>query len=173
MELEFWYCPEDNTYEPISSKVIDKPSIKQKPSKDEDCPKIILESNKFTLNGLAAELLKVNYEDRLTIQYIPIDGKTTPTIAKDEVLGVTGGNKVSKSNTVACRGKAHDKLEEFGNVFTLVEKSEGIFIMQGDKEPSKYKVVDKNVKVTEPDEITDLEADLDGDSIEIDFSDIL
>lgn len=187
MELEFWYDPETNTYEPISNKVIEDNS-KSKPSKSRvkddgsTCPIITLEDNKYILNSRAVEVLGVKHEDRLTIQYHKVNGKLVPVIAKDEILGVKGGNKLTKSNTVACRGKANEKLSEYGSEFELVEKGEGIYIMKGDKEPTPYKEVDKNIEISESEDDNDLEdldsvdltADLDSeDAVEITFNDIL
>lgn len=189
MELEFWYDPETNTYEPISNKVIeDNTKSSSKPSKGKTKddgssePIITLEDNKYILNSRAVETLGVQYEDRLTIQYHKVNGKLVPVIAKDEVLGVKGGNKLTKSNTVACRGKANEKLSEYGSEFKLVEKGEGIYIMEGDKEPTPYKEVDKNINISESEDDHDLEdldsvdltADLDSeDAVEITFDDIL
>lgn len=89
---------------------------------------------------------------------------------------------MTKSNTVACRGKANEKLSEYGSEFELVEKGEGIYIMKGDKEPTPYKEVDKNIEISESEDDNDLEdldsvdltADLDSeDAVEITFNDIL
>ena len=95
-------------------------------------------------------------------------------IAKEETLGIKGGNKLSKSNTVSCRGKAHDKLAEYGEVFSLVEKDTGIYFMYGDTEPKPYKeVTDDNIQIDENDELGDLDLELTQDALEINFSDIL
>ena len=91
MELEFWYDPETNTYEPISNKVIEDNS-KSKPSKSKvkddgsTCPIITLEDNKYTLNSRAVEVLGVKHEDRLTIQYHKVSGKLVQSLLRMKFL---------------------------------------------------------------------------------------
>lgn len=183
MEYEFWYYPETNTYETISSKSVETEKKPTKVKNDGSTePLITLEDNKIVLNSKAVELLNVVYDDRLTIKYQKVNGDLVPVIAKDEVFGTKGGNKITKSNTVSCRGKANEKLAEYGDTFKLVKKDDSIeiYIMQGNKEPAKYTEVDENIQVTEPeDEQEDLEAlDLgegldSSDATQIDFKDIL
>lgn len=177
MELEFWYDPETNEYEPISNKVIDNKK-ETKPSKKDDGssdPEIILEDNKLVLNSRAVEVLDAEFDDRITIKYQKVDGKTVPVIAKSATFGTSGGNKLTKSNTVSYRGKANDKLSEYGSEFKLSKKDEGIYILIGDKTPDEeVKTTDTNIVVTEPEDlhiIEDLEAvdlseDLEGNNAE-------
>lgn len=173
-EVEFWYDPELNNFEFISSKQVgNKQAVREVSSTSE--ARIVLEENRLVFNQLALEALKVNSEDRVVIQYDKDEeGKMRPVIAKEETLGIKGGNKLSKSNTVSCRGKAHDKLAEYGGVFSLVEKDTGIYFMYGDTEPKPYKeVTDDNIQIDENDELGDLDLELTQDALEINFSDIL
>lgn len=189
MELEFWYDPETNEYEPISNKVINDQKESKAPSKKKDDgstdPIVTLEDNKFVLNSRAVELLNAQWEDRLSIQYRDVDGKkNVPVIAKDETLGTHSGNKLTKSNTVSCRGKANERLSKYGDTFVLEEIGESkTFKMIGNVEPQSYVKVDKIIKVTEPDDVhtidsedledIPLDCDLDqDDAVEIRFDNI-
>jgi hypothetical protein len=189
MELEFWYDPETNEYEPISNKVINDQKESKAPSKKKDDgstdPIVTLEDNKFVLNSRAVELLNAQWEDRLSIQYRDVDGKkNVPVIAKDETLGTHSGNKLTKSNTVSCRGKANERLSKYGDTFILEEIGESkTFKMIGNVEPQSYVKVDKIIKVTESDDVhtidsedledIPLDCDLDqDDAVEIRFDNI-
>lgn len=164
-----------------TSKVISKDS--NTPHIKTDGAMITLETGKIRLSKEAAELMEVSSEDRVTIQYEAKSGK--PTIAKDSVLGSSSGNKVSKSLTVVCRGKCHDKLAEFGTQFKLEAKSPGIFLMIGDKDHEIIKEAD-NIKIKEKDDVEDLKEtmkDLEDlqledelvleDAMEINFNDLI
>lgn len=99
-------------------------------------PIIILDSNKYILNQAAADLLEVNYEDRLEIKYKKIGSLIFPVIGKNEVFGTQGGNKLTKSLTISYRGKNNETLAEYGDRFTLSAFTEipGVFTMCGNKE---------------------------------------
>lgn len=176
-EVEFWYDPELGNFEFISSKPLEtkKSEGKQKATSISSSePSVVLEENKLIFNEAAIAILNASPEDRLVIQYNPDNGKIRPIIAKEETLGIKGGNKLSKSNTVACRGKAHDKLAEYGTVFTLSEKDTGIFYLNGDTEPKPYREVkDSNIQIDEDDDLGDLDLELTQDALEINFTDIL
>ena len=67
-EVEFWYDPELNNFEFISSKQVgNKQAVREVSSTSE--ARIVLEENRLVFNQLALEALKVNSEDRIVIQY--------------------------------------------------------------------------------------------------------
>lgn len=171
MLIEFDFDPETGEYTPISREIVEENSTSKKSKstmKDDGStePIVTLEENKLVLNSKAVELLGAEWEDRISIIYRNQEGNRVPIISKDEILGVKGGNKLTKSKTVSCRGKANTKLSEHGTEFKLIPLNDGTFIMDGGitipfEEPKKRQ--DSKIKVVEDDnpEVLPLEATLD------------
>ena len=179
MEIIFDYNPETNEYTAISKQIIEegaslvktkKSAVKQKDDGSTE-PILTLEDNKFVLNNKAVEALGVVWEDRITIKYHKQGDKLIPKIAKDDILGTKGGNKLTKSNSVSCRGKANEILSQHGSTFKLIPTEiEGIFILDGGVEvdaPLRSKE-DEKIKVLEGQDNEDLPLaatlDQDGDT---------
>ena len=133
-------------------KTSDTKKTVKTPVKDSDTePKVYLEDNKLRLNSLAVELLGVNPDDRLDVQYT----ETYPVIGKSEVFGnPEGGTKLTKSYTLSFRGKRSETLQKFGTEFKVIE-SDGRFILDSGKPVEELKG-DENI------DNLDLEAFLDG-----------
>lgn len=115
-----------------------KTATKKKSSKNESSePQIILEENKYTLNSAAVELMGVEPDDRLDIKFEKSGKSFIPIIGTNESFGTKAGNRLTKTFTVSCRGKANEELSKYGSIFTLEAHStkEGIFIMRGDATP--------------------------------------
>ena len=95
-------------------------------------PLLTLEDNKYCLTQAAIDLMGVEPDCKLDIKYEKRGKETIPVIGSDEVWGTKGGNKLTKSLTVACRGSKNEELSKFGQEFTLIphEKKEGLFILQ-------------------------------------------
>ena len=179
MLIEFNFDPETGEYTPISSKVVDeketvktekKPSVKKKKADNEldDCkePLIILEDNKYCLNQVAADMLGVVPEDRLDIKYEQKGKVRTPVIGSNDVFGTKGGNKLTQSLTVSCRGKANEMLSEYGTKFTLQPHAskDGLFMLVGDK-PQPQPAESSKIKIDiedEPSEDLPLDVQLKG-----------
>lgn len=135
---------------------------KKKSSKNESSePQIILEDNKYTLNSAAVELMGVEPDDRLDIKFEKNGKLMVPIIGTNESFGTKAGNRLTKSFTVSCRGKANDELQNYGTVFTLSAHptKEGLFVMQGDKAPEA--VVDDKVEIKDDASEVEVEIDLD------------
>lgn len=167
MLIEFDFDPETGEYTPISREVIedDKPAKKKTKTKTKDDgstePIVTLDDNKIILNSRAVEALGAQWEDKISIVYSNCDGLLRP------IISLGSGNKLTKSNTVACRGANRDKLAEFGTEFKLVSLDNGTFMMDGGieipyKEESKKKK-DPKIKVVEDDspEVLPMEATFD------------
>lgn len=160
MEIEFWYDPVNDTYEPISSKKIDTTkteSIRSRKSKSvisNDEALLVLYDNKYEFNELAIELLDISPDDKISIKYQKINKVITPVIGKDDTFGTKGGNKLTKSNTVSFRGKNNDKLSEFGSEFRLVEIDDsGVFkLISTTGNDITYTVKDNNINIKESDD---------------------
>lgn len=179
MLIEFDFDPETGDYTPISREIIEEGAATPKKAKsvmkDDGStePIAILEENKLVLNSKAVEVLGAEWEDRISVIYQKHEDKLVPVIGKDEVFGCKSGNKLTKSKTVSCRGKANTKLAEHGTEFKLIPLNNDTFIMDGGVdipyvEDSKKKRVDPKIKVVEDDipEVLPMEATLDGDGSE-------
>lgn len=179
MLIEFDFDPETGDYTPISREIIEEGAATPKKAKsvmkDDGStePIVILEENKLVLNSKAVEVLGAEWEDRISVIYQKHENKLVPVIGKDEVFGCKSGNKLTKSKTVSCRGKANTKLAEHGTEFKLIPLNNDTFIMDGGVdipyvEDSKKKRVDPKIKVVEDDipEVLPMEATLDGDGSE-------
>lgn len=160
----------DVTLTKESGEVVKASSPKKVKDDGDPTPKIILEDNKYKLNSAAVKLLQVAPNDRLDIKYEKSGNKFIPVIGHDIDFGTGSGNKVTKSYTVACRGKAHDSLVVYGTTFTLEahpEKS-GLFILKGDAPAEEP---DPNINFIESDNPFDLDLDELADSTTISSTD--
>ena len=116
-------------------EVIEEKS-KRKTSKvkkeESSSPLLTLEDNKYCLTQAAIDLMGVEPDCKLDIKYEKRGKETIPVIGSDEVWGTKGGNKLTKSLTVACRGSKNEELSKFGKEFTLIphDKKDGLFILQ-------------------------------------------
>ena len=106
---------------------------------------VTLETNKLVFNSKAAADMGLNYEDRVVIKWIS-EGqgkKMIPIVGTDISFEEEGtGNKLTKSNTIAYRGKANAVLAELGNEFTIESYAEGIWKLVA--------TTDGNVKIENP-----------------------
>ena len=83
---------------------------------------VTVADNKLVLSKEAVKALGGVAGDRITINYWTVDSETTfPVIGKSECFGdSTGGNRLTKSNTVSFRGMQRDILLEYGSFFKLI-----------------------------------------------------
>ena len=98
-------------------------AIKQKSKKpvveESSIPELKLESNKYSLNTAALELMNIKPGDRLDIKF---DIKGNPVIGTDTAFGTVGaGNLLTKSNTVRFSGTNNSRLSEISTIFTIVK----------------------------------------------------
>lgn len=141
----------------------------RKPKDDGDLnPKATLLEGKIQLNNAAMELTGWKAEMKIDIRFEKKGKQITPIMLED----MAKGNRLTKTNTISCRGSKHDNLSEYGTVFDVVpyEGKDGWFKLVGDA-PQKE---DDTVEI--PDEISDPEedeVDVDADGVEaadIDFN---
>lgn len=176
MLIIFDYDPETNEYTPISQEVIEegKNLVKSSKSaiKDDGSTEaqVILEDNKLVLNSKAVELLGAEWENRISVRYEKQEDRLVPVIGKDEAFKCSSGNKLTKSKTIACRGKANKELSKHGNTFKMVPLREGIFMLDGgvvvpviEEAPKMKRRTDINVKIDEDAKDLPAEAILDAD----------
>lgn len=144
--------PETGEVKELTEKKVRKTT--KKIVDDNPNPEITLEENKYIFNQAAVTLLGIEPDDKIVIRYIHGE----PVIAKNSVFGVESGNRLTKSYSVSCRGKANDELSKFGNKFTLTPaEKEGSFVMNGNK-PQLPKETEE---ISNPDDIDDLDSLID------------
>ena len=178
LKFEFTYDTSSEEFSVVNTStgeiktVSTKKKIKTNKIEESSIPQLTLEDNKYSLNTAAVNLLQVQAGDKIDIKYQKVNGKIQPVIATDEVFGTKGGNVLSKSNTVACRGNKQNELSKYGRQFTLTPHESGMFILTGDGTVEELKG-DDNVAVEDEDLSLDLADIIDGkdaDITEIDSS---
>ena len=125
-----------------------KPSTKKKVIEDKE-PKLYLEENKYRLNSAAIELMGLDTDSKLNIRYEQGKGGDVPVIGTSVAFGISSGNKLTKSNTVACRGHNREELVKYGEEFTLVPhpSKPGLFILTSESVKPEQLIGDDNVSV--------------------------
>lgn len=107
------------------------PKVKE----DEDTtPKLTLADNKYILNKAAVELLGADADARLDIKYHKVENSLVPIIGLDESFGTHGGNRLTKTGTVSCRGNANTQLARYGDLFILEPYKDNLFLLKGNKD---------------------------------------
>ena len=149
----------------LLDRSVNKPKVVRKKLVEEDTdeePKLYLEENKYRLSEAAVSLMKLESDDKLDIKY----ENGIPVIGTDNVFGTKGGNKLTKSNTVAYRGNKNEELAKHGSEFTLVPhpSKPGLFILSSGLEVIDPSGGDDNVRADQ-DEDTDLPFDLKVDDL--------
>ena len=129
------------------SKKIDK---KETTSKASSKATLTLEENKYRLNQAAIDLMGVEPDCKIDIKYEKRGKNTVPVIGSDEAFGTKGGNKLTKSLTVACRGSRNEELSKYGNVFTIIphETKEGLFILDNGNLPKEEEEEDIDIDLS-------------------------
>lgn len=145
-----------------------KSSTKVAVDNDTAEPQIVLDANKYILNQAAANLMGVKWEDRLEIKYQKVQGVIYPVIGTGETFGTKTGNKLTKTLTVSCRGKANEMLARYGRTFTVSEmKGEpGLFVLIGDNPPAEEEVVEEIEIKEDENDFVDLPLDVDIENAE-------
>jgi hypothetical protein len=94
-----------------------------------ESPTLEVLDNKLKLSKAAIELLKVQANDKIAINYWTVDNEETfPVIGKAEVFtDEEGGNRITRSNTISYRGQQRTILLEYGSLFTLETFKDGMF----------------------------------------------
>ncbi|MDO4465535.1 MAG: hypothetical protein Q4C49_00795 [Bacillota bacterium] len=88
--------------------------------------KLILDENKATLDAELIAAINATAGDRVEIQCIDMNGTLIPSIFVSE-----GGNKLTKSNTIVCKGEKRNLLAQFGSNF-VAENINGLVVLHGD-----------------------------------------
>ena len=118
-------------------------------------PKLYLEDNKCRPNSKAISLIGNSPGDKLDIKYDEGKNGSVPVIGTDEAFGTKGGNKLTKSNTIACRGSKNEELSKYGKEFVLAvhPSKAGLFVLTSEEVAVDQLVGDDNVNIDTPEGI--------------------
>lgn len=169
MLITFDFNPDTGAYTPINQELVKEKEPKKVAKtivEDSVEPIVYLESNKLVFNQSAANLLGIVWEDKIVVKYQKVDGIFFPVIGKSTAFNETAGNKLTKSLTVSCRGKANEELVKYGDKFSLTELKgyENIYVLVGNAERIEEEQID-NIEIKEDD--CELDLSIDGNSNKI------
>ena len=165
LSLTYEMSVDTETGEVLETKLIDRSVNKQvKAMKataneavqdDDKEPKLYLEDNKCRLNSKAVSLMGISPGDKLDIKYDDGKNGSVPIIGTDEAFGTKGGNKLTKSNTIACRGSKNEELSKYGKEFVLAihPSKAGLFVLTSEEVAVDQLVGDDNVNIDTPEGI--------------------
>lgn len=165
LSLTYEMSVDTETGEVLETKLIDrsvnKPVKAMKATANEAVqdndkePKLYLEDNKCRLNSKAISLMGISPGDKLDIKYDDGKNGSVPIIGTDEAFGTKGGNKLTKSNTMACRGSKNEELSKYGKEFVLAvhPSKSGLFVLTSEEVAVDQLVGDDNVNIDTPEGI--------------------
>ena len=165
LSLTYEMSVDTETGEVLETKLIDrsvnkpvkamKATANEAVQDDEKEPKLYLEDNKCRLNSKAVSLMGISPGDKLDIKYDEGKNGSVPIIGTDEAFGTKGGNKLTKSNTIACRGSKNEELSKYGKEFVLAThpSKAGLFVLTSEEVAVDQLVGDDNVNIDTPEGI--------------------
>ena len=171
LSLTYEMSVDTETGEVLETKLIDrsvnkpvkamKATANEAVQDDDKEPKLYLEDNKCRLNSKAISLMGISPGDKLDIKYDDGKNGSVPIIGTDEAFGTKGGNKLTKSNTIACRGSKNEELSKYGKEFVRAERPSkaGLFVLTSEEVAVDQLVGDDNINIDTPEGI---DLDLEG-----------
>lgn len=165
LSLTYEMSVDTETGEVLETKLIDrsvnkpvkamKATANEAVQDDDKEPKLYLEDNKCRLNSKAVSLMGISPGDKLDIKYDDGKNGSVPIIGTDEAFGTKGGNKLTKSNTIACRGSKNEELSKYGKEFVLAvhPSKAGLFVLTSEEVAVGQLVGDDNVNIDTPEGI--------------------
>lgn len=165
LSLTYEMSVDTETGEVLETKLIDrsvnkpvkamKATAHEAVQDDDKEPKLYLEDNKCRLNSKAVSLMGISPGDKLDIKYDDGKNGSVPIIGTDEAFGTKGGNKLTKSNTIACRGSKNEELSKYGKEFVLAvhPSKAGLFVLTSEEAAVDQLVGDDNVNIDTPEGI--------------------
>lgn len=165
LSLTYEMSVDTETGEILETKLIDrnvnKPvkavkTVQRENIQDEEKePKLYLEDNKCKLNSAAVSLMGISPGDKLDIKYDEGKNGSIPILGTDDAFGTKGGNKLTKSNTIACRGSKNEELSKYGKEFVLTAhpSKDGLFVLTSEEVAIDQLTGDENVNIDTPEGI--------------------
>lgn len=171
MKISFEFDPKTKkvsnvTVEGVSEEVKPKATRAKKLPTVIENPKITLNNTSLKLNQEVLDKLGVKVGDRLLVNFT----KEQPVLVTPEQAGLEkGGNLITKSLTVSCKGKTSEMLAAFGSEFDYKLDGEGFLLLtNAEVEAHKAEMEAKEMHLDLLDE-TDFTTTVE-DGVEIDFS---
>ena len=171
LSLTYEMSVDTETGEVLETKLIDrsvnkpvkamKATANEAGQDDDKEPKLYLEDNKCRLNSKAISIMGISPGDKLDIKYDDGKNGSVPIIGTDEAFGTKGGNKLTKSNTIAYRGSKNEELSKYGKEFVLAvhPSKAGLFVLTSEEVTGDQLVGDDNINIDTPEGI---DLDLEG-----------
>ena len=171
LSLTYEMSVDTETGEVLETKLIDrsvnkpvkamKATANEAGQDDDKEPKLYLEDNKCRLNSKAISIMGISPGDKLDIKYDDGKNGSVPIIGTDEAFGTKGGNKLTKSNTIAYRGSKNEELSKYGKEFVLAvhPSKAGLFVLTSEEVAVDQLVGDDNINIDTPEGI---DLDLEG-----------
>lgn len=144
-------------FDPITCKVtnvtcegVEQAPSKRSPSKKkETSDKVQLKGSSLKLNEEVLSLLGLKVGDRVCIQYT----NDAPVLVNPATAGMEGGgNLITKSNSVVCRGKTAETLAKYGDEFSYTLQKEG-FLLLKTQDSTAEKQVEQEIHTLDTSEI--------------------
>ena len=163
LSLTYEMSVDTETGEILETKLIDRNVNKpvkavktvQKETIQDEEPKLYLEDNKCKLNSAAVSLMGISPGDKLDIKYDEGKNGSIPILGTDAAFGTKGGNKLTKSNTIACRGSKNEEHSKYGKEFVLAAHTskDGLFVLTSEEVAVDQLTGDENVNIDTPEGI--------------------
>lgn len=128
LQVSFNFNPETNEVSDVKviSNTMPAKAPKKANKKSSSTSVITLTGSSLKLTAESLELLKVEAGQRVCVRFA--DNKVV--IARPDIVGeLNGGNLISKSLTVSCRGKASETIAAIGSEFTYSLESDGYLVL--------------------------------------------
>lgn len=168
MKVSFDFNPKTNEVTNLTciNEEITVAATKRSPSKqvkEKESHSLVLKGSSLKLTQHMLDTLGVKVGDRVLVNFK--DG--LPYIVTTEAANLPkGGNLITKSMTVSCKGKASEMLAKFGNEFDYTLESEGYLKLHNDNTPKKVESTEMHPIILDQ---TDFTSTLE-DGEEIDFN---
>jgi hypothetical protein len=134
-------------------------STRTKKPKDDGStePKAELLEGKIQLNNRAIELTGWEADMKIDIRFEKQGRKITPILCEDPAKG----NRLTKTNTISCRGSKHENLSEYGTEFDVVpyDGKEGWFKLIGNAPEKEDDIVDIPEEIDSEEELDNIVID--------------
>lgn len=139
------YNPETDSvenYKVVLEGVENKTKSTKKYKKEATTYDVTLCENKIIFSQETLNTIGAEEGDRINIEYDKIDNKLIPIIYKDE----NKGNKLTKSNTIAFKGKQNEMLSQYGDHFTIEFYKDKYYKLNGSNNTVIATTVEEAVK---------------------------
>jgi len=176
LQVSFNFDPATNkvsnvTVTDSSSPTPAKKTVKARPATGTPS-NITLNGSSLKLNQDVLDQLQVEQGGRICVRFVD----NNVVLARPDIVGeANGGNLITKSLTVSCRGKASEQIAALGDSFTYKLESDGWMILSSGNEPTtqdQEQVQDEQeVAIPTEEEVEEIATALDESDFTMDLKD--